>query len=47
MSKIEAKNECDGDRHQQDKSHAIVCFDLENVICLPHANIKFFPSQTA
>ena len=41
-SKFETKNERDGDRHKQNKSHAVVCFDLENVICLPRANIKSF-----
>jgi len=42
QSKTETKIERDNDRQKQDKSHAIVCFDLENVICLPRANIKSF-----
>jgi len=41
-SKIETKNERDGVRHKQYKLHAVVCFDLENVVCLPRANIKSF-----
>jgi len=41
-AKIETKNERDRDRHTTDKTHAVICFDLENVISLPRANIKSF-----
>jgi len=29
-------------KKSEDKSHGIVCFHLQNVICLPRANIKSF-----
>jgi len=43
-AKSEAKSERDIDRqrHTGSKSHAVVCFVLENVIGLPRANIKNF-----
>ena len=44
-SKIKTKNERDGVRHKQYKLHAVVCFDLENVVWLPRANIKSFFSD--
>ena len=37
-----AKTERDKDRQISNCSHAVVCFDLENVIMLPKANIKNF-----
>ena len=41
-AKVESKEERDRDRCIIDSSHAVICFDLENVISLPRANIKSF-----
>ena len=36
------KAERDLDRRLNDPTHAVVCFDLQNVISLPNANVKSF-----
>ena len=38
--KLATKMERDKDRLNSDSSQAVVCFDLQNVITLPNANIK-------
>jgi hypothetical protein len=38
--KMLTKDARDADRALSDKTHAVVCFDLQNVVSLPHANIK-------
>lgn len=40
MDKTETKVERDIDRGREDSFTAVVCFDLENVISLPRANVS-------
>ena len=42
QNKIETKCERDMGRIQMDNECAIICFDFENVLTLPRANIKSF-----
>jgi len=36
------KEDCDKNRPIQDNTHAIICFDLQNVISLPRVNVSSF-----
>ena len=41
-SKLATKKERDADRSNKSPEHAVVCFDLQNVISLPRSNISSF-----